>query len=96
MWAIILVRKTVQIPIFVPLCESVRRFRIMKDVREVQTSCKKNMSFTVATPRAMAAPTPIPLKTRPTIRVVQVFARPVPKDATMPINVETINTGRLP
>jgi hypothetical protein len=74
----ILVKKTVQIPIFRPF------------------SCRKNISLTTAGPRAIAAPTPTPVKNRATIKVFHVLASPVPKDATIPMNVDARYTGRRP
>jgi hypothetical protein len=54
----------------------------------INTSCRKNISLTVAAPSAIAAPTPTPLNTRAMMRVCHVFATPLPTVATMPMSVE--------
>jgi hypothetical protein len=69
--------------------------RVIEEVKE-QTSCRKNISLTVAAPRPIAAPTPKPLKTLPTIRVPQVLASPVPSVARTPMSVDARYTGLLP
>ncbi len=55
----------------------------------VRTSWRKNISFTLAAPSAIAAPTPSPLNTRPTINVPHDFETPDPTVATIPMSVES-------